>query len=114
MIAVTYWEGGRRTVTRTGPWETMPTAGVLWVTLVRGRHRHVLLGADGYWVLGDRYGMTYEDAQPRYGGRPYAAWEWREEGARFLGEQAPPAWAHTVRGVQVPDDVWAALRDRRR
>lgn len=111
MIAsVAYWEGAR-VVTRSGAdWSALPVDGVLWVTAELGGHRHVLLGADRYWVEGLRYGMTYEDAQPVHGGRLYAAWEWAGGVHVDLGDLPPPEGAHVLHGIAVPDEVWAALR----
>ena len=108
QASAAYWTGaGVRALS--GPWLRMPTDGVLWVTLEHGGHRHVLLGADRYWMDGDRYGMTYEDAQPVHGGRLYAAWEWARGGHVDLGDTPPPVGVHAIYGIALPDDVWAQV-----
>ena len=71
---------------------------------------HVLRGADGYWVDGTRFGVTFEDAAPRFGGALYAAYEWGgADAARALGPVPPPDGARVLRGVELPDALWAEV-----
>lgn len=109
-VSVTYWREGRA-VSLDGPdWHLLPVDGVLWVEVGRGGLTHRLLGADGYWVDGDRYGVTYDGrTRQLYGGCRYAAWRWPAGGAVPLGDVPPPQGAHVIRGVQVTDEVWADL-----
>ena len=111
MIAsVTYWDGGNA-VRSEGLWDWMPLDGVLWVTVQSDGWTHRLLGADGYWVIaGTAYGMTYEDAQPRYGGRLYAAYGIMAGEAYDLGEKPPPPSARVLRGIQIPDEDWERIQ----
>ena len=103
--SVARWNG-RRAQHLHGSWRSMPTEGILWVDISVGGFRHRLLGADGYWVSGDRYGCTYEDAEPIYGGLPYVAWEVVDGVMRRVGAVPPPEGVHVVRGIALPDDVW--------
>ena len=108
-VSVTYWEEGR-TVTRTGPLREMPSEGVLWVRVDMGDAVHVLKGADRYWIHGHHYGVTHEDAVPRFGGRMYAAWAWvGGEGPMDMGDVPPESGACVLYGVELPDDVWARV-----
>ncbi len=110
IVTVAYWEGGR-VVTRSGAeWSSLPVGGVLWVDVERDGRLHRMRGADGYWVMGTRYGCTFEWAQPRFGGMDCAAFEWSgSTGAISLGAMPPPAGARVLRGQMLPDDVWAEV-----
>ena len=103
--AVTYWVDGEVRHLE-GAWERMPGDDALWVWIEVDGARHRLLGADGYWVHGLRYGCTYEDAEPIYGGALYTAWAVTEGEMIYLGDVPPPEGAHVIRGVELPDEVW--------
>lgn len=114
QVSVTYWEHDQVVVRDGARWSELPVGGVMWVWVRVGGHGHRLLGADGYWVHGQHYGCTYEDAAPIYGGMPNAAWEVADGRMRSLGAVPPPEGAHVIRGVEVPDEVWADLMGRER
>jgi hypothetical protein len=105
---VTYWRRGR-TVQRTDSWDRLPREGVLGVRISDGDRSHLLVGADGYWIDGDTYGVTYEDAVPRFGGIPFASWGWGRE-HYDLGVAPPPEGVAVLRGIEIPDDVWREVR----
>ena len=109
-MTVAYWEHGR-VVERSGAdWSSLPVGGVLWVDVRRGEHLHRMRGADGYWVDGTRYGCTFEDAQPQFGGVARAAFDWPEgEPALPLGELPPPGGVRVVRGLMIPDETWEGV-----
>lgn len=107
---VTYWiDGGIWTFVN--EWKNMRHYGVLWVDIVHGEHMHRLLGADGYWVADDLYGVTFEDAHPKYGGYKYAMWQVTDDGMEFLGEIEPPIDAYIIRGIEIPDNIWKSITE---
>jgi hypothetical protein len=106
---VAYYDNG--TVQHvTDEWHKLPKEDVLWVDVYAGSHKHVLLGGDTYWIHGNMYGMTYEWAQPRFGGVLYAAWRVVEGEFEYVGEVPPPEGAYQINGKGLPDDEWEELR----
>ena len=101
-VSVTRWNG-KGVEHLHGAWHTMPVGNVLWVWI---DDCHRLLGADGYWVHGNQYGCTYEDAYPKYGGVRYMMWEIVDGEMRSVGEYPPPEGAYVIRGIELPDDLW--------
>ena len=110
QVTVAYWEHGQ-VVERSGAdWSSLPVGGVLWVDVRRDGLLHRLIGADGYWIDGSRYGCTFEWAQPQFGGMACAAFDWPDGGgAVSLGELPAPQVARVLSGLMVPDDIWERL-----
>lgn len=97
-VTVAYWRDDD-VVEISGEWAEMPTTGVLWVDL--GNHR--MQGMDNYWVHEGYYG-AFIDPENRdiYEGKMESRWKIDpfEKASRVL----PPADAHVIQGVLIPDE----------
>jgi hypothetical protein len=112
--SVDYWDAvGSKVATRTrdahGPWEALPTQGVVRVHLRHGEYRHTMQGMDNYWLCETcrTYGMFNDPENAAwYEGQQALAWAWPTPDAHApIANPRPPKRAHILRGVMLPDPI---------
>jgi hypothetical protein len=98
-ITIASWEGNA--------WHDLPETGVLWVDCYRDGYRHRMQGYDYYWVLGERFGC-FNDPDSRFGDG-YAGACWECDWNQTWTDREPPAYAHIIAGIMLPDATAAEL-----
>ncbi len=98
-----------------GEWRKLPTLpdlrparGVVRAHLHHGPYRRTLQGKDAYWLTEGVFGMLNDPENRRwYEGVMANAWAWpTPDQCVPLTDARPPAGAHVIRGVMLPD--WQA------
>lgn len=105
MTTTTFYIDQSGTIVRETDWQKVPDTGLLAVIVEHNGMKHTLIGADGYWIDGNTYGLTFEDAVPRFGGDMYASWYMGNE-HKYLGKVVPHTTTVVKLGIEIPDEEW--------